>query len=149
MLTELCEYLKNWFDTDQPKRFAKFTVESGKVAGIGDMLEVGQYYRIVGSTFNDGVYQYTEEPNGDLQDETFTGAIWAMRIPKRALKLANDIQEWMDKYGGIDSQSMSPYQSESFGGYSYSKSNGGASSDTGSGSWEDVFKSRLVRWRKI
>ena len=150
MLTELCEYLKNWFDTNLPKRIAKFTISGGKVQNVGDMLQAGQYYRIVGSVFNDGVYKYQEDPDESLQDETFEGAVWAMAVPKRAVKLASDIEEWMEKYGKTGSEAMSPYQSESYGGYSYSKSNGGSADSMGGGApWEDVFKNRLVRWRKI
>lgn len=151
MLTELCEYLKNWFDTNLPKRIAKFTISDGKVQGVGDMLQNGQYYRIVGSVFNDGVYQYQADPDDSLQDEIFEGAVWAMAVPKRAVKLASDIAEWMEKYGSVGSEAMSPYQSESYGGYSYSKSVGGSSdSDSGGGApWEDAFKNRLMRWRKI
>lgn len=148
MLTELCEYLKNWFDTNQPKRFGTFTISSGKVEGLEDMLASGQYFRIVGSVFNDGVYKYGSEE--DLQDEVFDGAVWAMAVPKRALNLARDIEGWLAKYGGNDSASMSPYTSESFGGYSYSKSGGGSEdTDFGDGSWQKQFKSRLARWRKI
>ena len=51
--------------------------------------------------------------------------------------------------GGADSAAMSPYMSESFGGYSYSK---GASNTASGGSvvtWQDAFKTRLAPWRKI
>lgn len=148
MLTELCEYLKNWFNTDMPKRYGSFTVANGKVEGLEDMLTNGQYFRIVGSLFNDGVYKYGDEKG--LEDETFNGAIWAMAVPKRAVTLARDIEDWQAKYGGNDSENMSPYTSESFAGYSYSKSSGGSSdTDFGDGSWQKQFKSRLARWRKI
>ena len=43
----------------------------------------------------------------------------------------------------------SPYQSESFGGYSYTKASAG-SSDSGEGiTWQKKFKSQLNQWRKI
>lgn len=151
MLTEMCEYLKNYFDTDQPKRIASFTIQNGKVQGIEDMLAVGQYYRIVGSLFNDGVFKYGTEADENLTDEVFDGAIWAMAVPKRAVKLADDIAAWEAQYGKIDSEAMSPYQSESFGGYSYTKKGGDTSSDgiSDPNSWQAAFKSRLARWRKI
>ena len=151
MLTELCDYLKNWFDTNQPKRFATFTVSGGKVEGLDTMLQIGQYYRIVGSVFNDGVYKYSMEADENLTDEVFDGAVWAMAVPKRVIKLADDIAAWEEQYGGVNSAAMSPYQSESFGGYSYSKASGGSSEDgtDNPGSWQAAFKSRLVRWRKI
>ena len=41
----------------------------------------------------------------------------------------------------------SPYVSESFGGYSYTKRSG---SDSGSvGGWQEAFKARLSPWRKL
>jgi len=107
-------------------------------------LQDGQYFRIVGSVFNDGVYQY---PATGLTDETFDGAIWAMAIPSEVIALASDIEAWKEKYQSIDSPAMSPYNSESFGGYSYSKSSGG--SDDLSGTWQGAFADRLNHWRKI
>lgn len=150
MLTEICQYLKNWFDRDQSKFYGKFIISNGEIESYNDgdmgMIE-GQYFRIIGSLLNDGVYQY---PSTELQDETFEGAVWSMAIPPTVLALSEDIEAWQAKYGGIDSTAMSPYQSESFGGYSYSKSGGGASSGSDSGgTWQDAFAKRLNPWRKI
>ena len=149
MLTDLCEYLKNWFDRDLPKRHATITIKDGKVQDVSDILTVGQYYRIVGSVFNDGVYQYSTDADPNLTDEVFDGAIWTMAVPKRVINLSKDIDDWQAKYGSVDSENMSPYQSESFGGYSYSKGGGSSSDGSSTQSWEDVFKSRLNRWRKV
>ena len=146
MLTELCEYLKNWFDEDMPKRITSFTISGGKLQDVDDMLSEGQYYRIVNSKFNDGVYKYGD---ADLEDETFDGAVWAMRVPKRMITLAKDIEAWQKQYGDVSGQNMSPYQSESFGGYSYSKGGGSSDDAYGSDSWQGKFKSRLDRWRKV
>lgn len=52
-------------------------------------------------------------------DESFTGYIWALAIPKAIFSLADEISAWLEKYGEA---AASPYTSESFGGYSYSKS---------------------------
>ena len=74
-----------------------------------------------------------------------------MAVPQEVLDLSAEIDEWKAKYATVDSQSMSPYNSESFGGYSYSKSAGG-SSDSSKGnpsSWQSAFSNRLNRWRKI
>ena len=101
--------------------------------------------RIVGSVFNDGVHQYPAE---DLKDETFDGAIWAMAIPPRVIALLGQMNEWEAKYGDVVN---SPYSSESFGGYSYTKGSGSGTS--GSGSSGDgifaVFADELNRWRKV
>lgn len=147
MLTELCQELRNWFEKE--KYFGTFTIEGGQLADCS-YLQDGQYFRIVGSVFNDGVHQL---PNDVLVDETFEGAVWAMAVPPTVVALADKIAEWNSKYAGINSQLLSPFQSESFGGYSYSKGSGGSSGGTGSGSsiptWKSVFADDLNNWRKI
>lgn len=171
-MTEICAYLKNWFDRDQKKITAKFAIvdgvitdESGNSIGLvtedNDITETNgdsvgllpnQYFRIIGSLLNDGVWKY--QGDGDdtirLRDETFTGTIWFMAVPPAVEAIAAEVHDWMAKYDNIDSPSMSPYTSESFGGYSYSKS--GGSSGTGSdfgGGWQSVFSGRLRPWKKI
>ena len=152
-LEELCRELNNWFD-ENPRTgtkchyFGEFTISNGGLDLTGIGIQTGQYFRIVGSVFNDGVYQY---PTNYLHDETFAGAIWSMAIPKEVVDLSTEIDAWVNKYGTVDSAAMSPFTSESFGGYSYSKSSGSGSNGSGggSGSWESVFASRLNKWRKI
>lgn len=141
MLTELCQYLKNWFVVnDRDKHFGKFVISGGKIAPLFNLQE-GQYFRIVGSVFNDGVHQSTDT----LTDEApFEGAIWLMRIPKAVLDLDKDIDDWVKANTGAIN---SPYQSESFGGYSYTKASGNTSS--GLIGWQSQFADRLNRWRKI
>ena len=143
MLAELCKELNNWdFQKRAEKHFGVFTISNGEIEL--DFLQEGQYFRIIGSLFNDGIYTYPAM----LKDETFDGAIWAMAIPDEVVALADEVEAWVAKYGGVNSTNMSPYNSESFGGYSYSKSGGGASSD-GTGTWQSAFASRLNKWRKI
>lgn len=147
MLSEICAYLKNWFNYGQPKLFGEFTVSEGKL-NIDDDIPENQYYRIVGSVFNDGVYKHDGSEN--LQDEVFEGAVWLMAVPKDIIKLVAEITAWQSKYGSIDSENMSPYQSESFGGYSYSKASGSASGSASSvPTWQSVFADRLRRYKKI
>lgn len=141
ILTELCQELRNWFcNPDEDVYVGTFIVENGKLS-LPFLLD-GQYFRIVGSVFNDGVHKYDSEL--ELQDETFSGSIWAMRIPKPVLDLASEIDDWIAKNGEIVS---SPLQSESWGGYSYSLKTGAG--DTGAISWKSVFASSLNRWRKL
>ena len=141
MLTEICQELRNWFDIS--RHSGTFTIENGNIDA--DFLHSGQYFRIMGSIFNDGVHQY---PATDLHDETFTGAVWALAIPKPVIELAEDISAWREKYEAADSAALSPYNSESFGGYSYAKS--GSSLSGGSDvSWRGAFRSRLNIWRKL
>lgn len=143
MLTELCQELKNWFERE--KYFGTFTIESGEIAMPDGSLQDGQFFRVIGSVFNDGVHKYNE---GGLTDEVFKGAIWAMAVPPAVIELSERIDEWQDKYG--DSVS-SPYSSESFGGYSYTKaSSGRGNADSGSSpTWQSTFANDINRWRKI
>lgn len=144
MITELCLYLHNWFNYRQPKVFDTFVIEDGSLSP--DWIKDGQYYRIVGSVFNDGVYKHGSE---ELVDEEFDGAIWLMAVPKDVEELAKEIAEWQKTYGGAESQSMSPYNSESFGGYSYSKSGGSSGTLSSVPTWQSVYADRLARYRKI
>lgn len=143
-ITDFCEELHNWFDVD--RIFGTFTISNGEITVLDGYLQENQYFRIVGSVFNDGVYKY---PSNELIDETFDGAVWAMAVPPAAIALFERIKDWDSKYSQSEAAN-SPFQSESFGGYSYSK--GYNSSVNGSDttvSWQKQFKSRLNRWRKL
>ena len=149
MLSELCHYMNNYFDRDQPKLTGGVNIEDGLLnwSDLGKEPVAGQYYRITGSVLNDGVHKH---PADDLVDETFDGMISLMAVPKAVVALNEEIDQWIALYGKPDSAAMSPYQSESFGGYSYSK--GGARSDSGGSTattWQDVFKNRLAQWVRI
>ena len=142
MLSEVCRYLNNWFDLD--RYYGEFTITGGNITGVE--LQAGQYFRVIGSVFNDGVYLY---PETNLKGETFEGSVWALAIPPEVIAISEEIDAWKAKYGATDSAALSPFQSESFGGYSYSK---GSTSDgkNGGGDWTNVagFTSRLDGWRK-
>lgn len=147
---EVCQYLKNWFDKN--RYIGEIQIENGALSESYGLL-ANQYFRIVGSALNnDGVYQY---PITTLTDETFDGAIWGMSLPRAFIALLDDIEAWKAKFNSLDTrdgkQAMSPFNSESFGGYSYSKSNGGTG-DTNkdkSGTWQGVFGARLAPYRKM
>jgi hypothetical protein len=113
MLTELCAELRNYFEVPNGRHFGTFTISGGSIAPL-DFLQEGQYFRIVGSVFNDGVYQY---PAASLTDEVFEGAVWAVALPPTLIALAAEIKE----YNESDAGKASPYTAESFGGYSYTK----------------------------
>lgn len=106
-------------------------------------LRAGQYFRVVGSVLNDGVYQYG---NCSLRDETFDGAIWAMAVPTEFLHLEEEIKAWRTQY---ENAANSPFQSESFAGYSYTKSSTNGNSGGSVTGWQGVFASRLNKWRKL
>ena len=147
MLTEICAEIRNYFSLDEDKFFGDFAVENGAITPSLS-LEENQYYRIVGSVFNDGVHN----ENDVLTDEPkFKGAIWKMRVPQTVLDLSDEIAAWQAENGNVQSANMSPYTSESFGGYSYSKGSGGAS-QSGAGAsavtWQTMFAKRLNPYRK-
>ena len=132
MLETVLMYLNNWFVVGRYDD--TYTIEDGGIAL--PFLVDGQYFRIVGSLFNDGVYQYPAE----LTDETFDGSVWALAIPKALLSAVEEITAWTAKNGD-----GGPYTSESFGGYSYSKATNSKGLAVG---WRDVFAAQLAPWKK-
>lgn len=142
MLTEICDYLNNYFW--RVKYNVKVTIEDGTFTA--DFLKDGQYFRIIGSTFNDGVHKY---PATDLIDESFDGAIWSMAVPQSVIDLASDIEKWQTKYGDVNSEAMSPFTSESFGNYSYSKGSSMGAGSINPNSWQSIYASRLNKWRRL
>lgn len=138
MLTEIMAYLHNFFLVEGAVRTGTFKVRNGSL-NLPFLMD-GQYFLIEGSVFNDGVHQYG---NNDLKDEIFTGDIAPMSVPEAFLNLCNDIADWQETNGA---KATSPYQSESFGGYSYTRASG---KDGASISWKTAFASRLNTWRKI
>ena len=72
-----------------------------------------------------------------------------MAVPATVIAIASDINEWQTKYGGADSDAMSPFTSESFAGYSYSKSGSGNANSGSNITWQDVFGGRLNKYRKL
>jgi hypothetical protein len=142
VMTEVCDYLNNYFW--EKKIVGKFSIEDGSITIPA--LKNGQYFRIIGSTFNDGVHIY---PATTLHDEEFEGTIEAMAIPAVVIAIASDIKDWQTKYGGANSAAMSPFNSESFNGYSYSKSGSGNANSGSNVTWQDVFGGRLNKYRKL
>ena len=136
MLEQVLMHLKNWFLVPGGIHEGTYTIEDGSIA-LPFLLD-GQYFRIVGSVFNDGLHQYPES----LIDETFTGSVWALAVPKSVIDLAADISAWQEKNGDAG-----PYASESFGGYSYTRSTDAKTG--GPVTWQSVFSARLSKWRKI
>lgn len=137
MLTEICAELRNYFEVPNGRHFGKFEISGGSIAL--PFLRAGQYFRIVGSVLNDGVYQYG---NCSLRDETFDGAVWAMAVPPAVIDLAAEIEE----YNNSDAGKPSPFTAESFGGYSYTKATDANGAPIG---WQKAFASRLNKYRKL
>lgn len=138
MLSEICAEIRNYFCSENDIHSGEFTISGGTIAPLS-YLQEGQYFRVVGSVFNDGVWQY---PAAGMIDEQFVGAVWAMRVPPSLVALAAEIEE----YSTSDAAKPSAFTSESFGGYAYTKA-----TDTNGvvAGWKTVFASRLNKWRKI
>ena len=153
MLQQVCENIHNYFIKD---RYTGTFEIAGHAISLPFLLE-GQRFLIEGSALNDGVYTYHAAgiKNDDdsvavgLQDETWAGTICALAVPPPVIALSSEIKDWVAKYG---ESVNSPYQSENvIGVYSYTKATVGAGK-TGAGDtigWQDVFKDRLNRWRKV
>ena len=139
MLEEVLRHLNNWFLVPDGIHLDTYTIEDGGITL--PFLQEGQYFREVGSVFGDGVYQY---PASGLKEETFDGAIWSLAVPQAVVNLAEEIEAWQAKNGEA---AAGPYQSESFGGYTYSKAVDAATG--GAVSWQAAFRSRLNDWRKL
>lgn len=144
MLTEICAEIKNYFCKPEDIITGNFSIIDGDIVPSVELAE-NQYFRIVGSVFNDGVHK-----NGDaLIDETdFHGAVWKMRVPQDVIDLAEEIDEWRTKNADVIT---SPYMSESFGGYSYSKASGYGTTNKVGSDWRDqmAFSARLNQYRRI
>ena len=143
-LDELCAEVRNYFVNNPQNDIIRgeFNVSNGSLAC--QAIGYGQYYRILGSRYNDGIHKHGFEL---LDDEEFAGEVWLMSVPRDFIALAHDIEEWNDKTGTVLN---SPYTSESFGGYTYSKPTGTSSNGgIGAYNWKNQFATRLSRWRKV
>lgn len=140
VLDEVCAEIRNYFCEDKDKLIGDFTIENGVISPPLDLSQM-TLIRIVGSRYNDGVH-YSNEP---FNDESFHGGIWIMSPPQAFLDLINEIEQWQTKYGNVDSAAMSPFLSESFGGYSYSKSSSSGEAKT---TWQTAFSNRLNIYRR-
>ena len=140
MLTTICAEIRNYFlaHREADIHSGEYTISSGSLSV--DFLKNGQYFRIVGSALNDGVHKYGTDV---LNDEVFNGTVWAMSVPQSFVDLADEIDSWISNNSAVVN---SPFTSESFAGYSYTKGTG----RNGAGiSWVDQFATRLNAYRRI
>lgn len=137
MLEAVLAHLHNWFPAKNGKYTGEFVVASGALSpDIG--LAPGQYYRIRGSVFNDGLH-LAGSSDDILTDEAFEGEVWALAIPRAVQQLSCEIAEWAEKNPETDKIS------EAFGGYSYSR---GQNASGGLGGWQAAFAGKLNTWRR-
>lgn len=140
-INDFCEEVNNYFE--QTRIFGKFEITDGNIDLNKYDIQEGQYIRIVGSVFNDGVHKYPIPPNETLVDEMFDGSVWAMAVPSSVIAQMEEINQWLQEN---QSTLNSPYQSESFGGYSYTLKTENAEGGSG---WQTHFRKKLDRWRKV
>ncbi len=138
MLEQILGHIHNWFRVGvYPGEYA---IQDGGITL--PFLKDCQYFRIIGSVFNDGLHKYGPDMEM-LTDETFNGAVWALAIPKTVITLADEMSDWEAENGKAAS---GVYQSESFGGYQYSKQTG---ANGGQITVFDVFSKRLRPYRRL
>lgn len=154
MMTSLCREVRNYFvRSDSDRISGRFSVSGGIVTRLdqdGFAPADGQYFRIVGSLYNDGVWQNGSQFSDGMTDEVFDGQVWLMAPPKDFTDLADEIEQWIERFGDA---ALSPYAAESFGGYSYtlrgtSRRNESAR-DHEDASWQTAFKRQLSAYRRI
>jgi hypothetical protein len=145
MLNEICEHLHNFFDARDGEYIDRtagtFAISDGLISPLSSSMIAGQYIRIVGSLLNDGIYLLPSNFTiSTLVNETFTGAIFGLAIPRDLVTLDSEITAW------VAANPASGYVSESFGGWSGTKATGANGAAL---SWKSVYAARLNRWRKI
>ena len=148
MLEQVMRQVRNYFIKEY--HIGRFSISGGMISPHDFLLD-GQRFYVTGSFLSDGVYTHHSDGIKDdddkeavsLPDETFEGIVYALAVPPTFIALVGEIEEWVGKFGDVTD---SPYQSESFNGYSYTKSTG---TNGGAVTWESTFRSQLNQWRKV
>lgn len=154
-LEQVLAHIHNWF-TRETLSLTGCEVVGGQLpASVAEAVPSGAWYRIEGSYLNDGLHLRGEGDEG-LTDEEFDGTLTVLAVPKALLAVVDEIQDWVDATAEARSKAAaSPYQSESFGGYTYSMRSdltGGSSGSSGGGGltgWQAAFKSDLNPYRRL
>lgn len=145
MIGEICAELKNYFTYEEDRHIGDFTIVNGVLVPSLDFPT--DYIRIVDSRLNNGVHKKNKDGVFELADESWHGSVWIMSPTADFLSLVDEIAEWQTKYADVI---QSPYQSESFGGYSRTMASGNSSSGgSQSPTWQSQFGSRLKRYRRM
>lgn len=146
-LEQVLYHIHNWFDHDRIS-LRGCVVSNGQLPASVPIPD-GAWYRIQGSLLNDGLHRH---PATDLSDETFDGTVTTCAIPKALLDVVEEIQDWIEhNRTAMGKLQDSPYQSESFDGYSYSIRSD-LTAQNGSGGltgWQAEFAGKLNAFRKM
>ena len=154
-LERVLAHIHNWFERDRIRVTGCQVADGSLPASVSSQIPVGAWYRVEGSYLNDGLHlrldEYPEGESEGLTDETFDGTITVLAVPHALLLVVEEISAWVAATSEARSKAMSsPYQSESFGGYSYSMRDfGGSGGASGGGGWQSAFAADLNPWRKI
>ena len=94
MLEQVLGEIHNWVVREVIP--GEFEVAGGQLRmPEGRALQDGQYLRVVGSVFADGLHQWPVE--GLPHDERFEGEVWALAVPQEVVDLAGVIDDWDSK----------------------------------------------------
>lgn len=136
-LNEVCALIHNWFDSGDSFS-GEFDIRNGDIVDLPKGLKAGAYVRIEGSSMNDGAYCIG---GGELADESFEGRLTVMKLPADFRNLVSEIADWKK----ANAKALTGvFQSESFGGYSYTIDASGSRTTIAG-----AFGTRLGRYRKI
>lgn len=100
------------------------------------------FVAIKGSAYHNGVYSLLDGEMIDApdKDETFDGVVYPLRPPDDFLALCKDISAFDDK------SPVGAMQSETFGGYSYTRASG---ANGGVATWQNAYASRLIPFKRM
>lgn len=141
MLIDIMRHIKNFFSYSSED--GTFKIENNILTGINNKPLVGQYFALVGSVLNDGVYKATDSlkmPEG-AKDEVWEGTVYLLRIPREFLTLAEEIKAFNESPTGAASN----ITSASFGIQSMSFATDANGNKSG---WESTFAKRLNPYRR-
>lgn len=135
-LEKMCQYCRNYFV--RGTYTGVITIIDGKIQGVN--IPDNTYYTITGSIYNDGL---AEAGDYLIDEEPFYGTVSFCAIPKTFINLAVEIDNWETKQKqSPNNVLLSPFTSESFDEYSYSK-------ELGKCGWKSVFAEELRTFMKI
>ena len=147
MVNTVCEvmrYCANFFEHGYID--ADFTVSEDGVLSPIDGIVSGQYVAVQGSTLHDGVYRIEggrlDAGSAFVPAEVFSGRIWLLHPPADFLNVCRMVEAFENASGKVNG----PFQSESFGAYSYTRASG---ANGGLLTWQEAFSSRLRPYVKM
>lgn len=128
-ITAVMRRVRNFFERERIE--GTFTITGGVLAPLPD----APYIAISGSAWHDGVFPIGPLPETG-HDETFDGKVWGLHPPDDFIDLCRDVSAYDEK------NPVGAPQSESFGAYSYTRSNAGIG-------WEAAFAGKLLPFRRM